>query len=206
MKNLLIVAFATCSLLGFSQVKENVSSTPRAIIKISPFQFLSQTLEVSIESLNSDYSKAFEINGALRSGHYDYDQGRGGTLGIAYRKYVRPLATPTRRNPDASQGVYYSLFVKGQYFAGRDAYYWQSPNTSRIDESITTLNPGFTIGLQRTLFEVLYLDMFIGGGIKFTNVKYSAAIPGFTFMEYDVLHPAYEGIHPVAGVKIGVGL
>jgi hypothetical protein len=205
MKNLLFLVFASSSFLCSGQAKENTSTVPRSIIKISPLQFLSQTLELSVESLNSDYVKAFEISGALRSGHYDYDQGRGGSLGIAYRKYVRPLATPTRRNPDASQGVYYSLFVKGHYFAGRDAYYWQSPN-SDIDESIITVNPGFTIGLQRTLFEVLFIDIFIGGGIKFTNVKYSNAIPNFTFMDYDILHPAYEGIHPVGGVKIGVGL
>jgi hypothetical protein len=186
------------------QVEANRSPVPRALIKISPLQFFSQTLELSVEMLNHDYSRALQISGSLRSGQSDYIDGHGAGGTLAYRKYVRPLTTPTQRNPEAVQGIYYSVFLKADYFTGEEQYWGQS-QFDKTEEEIASVSPGFSIGLQRTIFEVLFLDVYIGGGIKFAAVNYVGFTPSEQ-LDYDVFHPGYDGIYPVVGIKIGVGL
>jgi hypothetical protein len=206
MKNLLFPFFVSLTTMAFAQTSENSQNTlPRGIIKISPLQFLSQTLELSVEALNADYTKSFQFSGSLRSGHYDYEEGGGAGVTLAYRKYVKALNTPTKRDPDASQGIYYSLFLKADYFRGEDAYYWSSTGTG-IDETITTIDPGFTIGWQRTIFDVLFLDVYVGGGIKIASINTTGGVRDSDPYDFDLLHPGYDGIHPVVGVKLGVGL
>ncbi|HYC85478.1 MAG TPA: hypothetical protein VEB86_09660, partial [Chryseosolibacter sp.] len=66
------------------------------------------------------------ISAGFRSGQTDFIEGRGGSLTLAYRKYVLPLSTPANRNPDASQEIYYSILVKGETFKGEEEYWGQS--------------------------------------------------------------------------------
>jgi hypothetical protein len=204
MKRTLFFALLFVSLSAYPQNSEPAKKLPRGLIKISPLQFFSQTLELSVETLNVDYTRAFQVSAGFRSGQGDYIDGHGANFSLAYRKYVRPLSTPTTRNPDAVQGIYYNIFLKGEYFKGEEEYWGQS-QFERTKEVVRSLSPGFTIGLQRTIFDVLFMEVFIGGGIKFVDVEYSGIAPSDQ-INYDLFHPAYEGIYPSIGMKIGVGL
>jgi hypothetical protein len=175
--------------------------TPHQIIKISPFQFFAQTFEMSLESINQNYTKAFQISAGYRSGQIDFSDGRGATVTLAYRNYARPMNTPLKNHPEVSQGIYYSVYVKGDSFKGTETYFGQ-PST---ETKILSISPGFTLGLQRTLFEVLFLDIYVGGGIKFPSITYSQANhPDQS--NYDIMSPGYSGIYPAIGVKVGIRL
>src|SRR5690349_16179953 len=84
------------------------SEMPRALIKISPFQFFVQTFELSLETMDKNYQKAFQISAGYKSGQNDFSDGKGGTVTLAYRKYARAMNTVLVKNPDVKQGIYYS--------------------------------------------------------------------------------------------------
>lgn len=199
---LLTLAFLFVFSITLSAQEEENSSlelkpAPRALIKIAPFQFFVQTFELSVEGLNKTYKKAFQISAGYRSGQNDFINGKGATMTLAYRGYSRPLNKPLVSKPEVTQGIYYSLFLKGEYFNG------DNDNATNQSTTINSISPGFTIGLQRLVFEVLYLDVYLGGGIKFTDINNESN----TITDgYDLLHPGYEGIYPVAGIKVGIGL
>lgn len=202
MKTLAAALLQLVSLAVMSQ--SNEPQLPRAITKISPLLFFTQTLELGIEALNPAYTRSFQISASIRSGQGDYIDGRGASGTIAYRRYVTPLSTPVPRNPDAVQGIYYSLLFRVEYFKGEEQYYNQAAFETTT-ETIYNFSPAFTIGLQRTVFDVLFIDVYLGGGIKFADIRYHGTSPSEQ-IHYDLFHPAYEGIYPAVGVKIGVGL
>jgi hypothetical protein len=74
---------------------------------------------------------------------------------------------------------------------------------SDYKQTITSVSPGFTLGLQKTLWRVVFLDVYVGGGIRFSDIT-----PPTTSQYYDsdITDPGYEGIYPKIGAKIGVGL
>ncbi len=175
--------------------------TPHQIIKISPFQFFAQTFEMSLESINQNYTKAFQISAGYRSGQVDFSDGRGATVTLAYRNYARPLNAPVKNHPEVTQGIYYSIYVKGDSFKGTETYFGQPSSETKI----LSFSPGFTLGVQRTLFEVLFLDIYVGGGIKFPSITYSQANhPDQS--HYDIMSPGYSGIYPAIGIKVGIRL
>src|SRR5688500_13340032 len=124
--------FLTILALTFVRSSAQIDSAkniPSALIKISPFQFIAQTFELSVEALNRRHNKSFEISGGYRSGHADYANATGGSVSLAYRKYARPLSTPLKNNMDEHQGIYYSLFVKTEWFKGTEAPFGTSTDT-----------------------------------------------------------------------------
>jgi hypothetical protein len=52
---------------------------------------------------------------------------------------------------------------------------------------------------------VLYMDMYIGGGIKFPSIEYSQS-PHPDQGDYNVFSIGYKGIYPMVGVRLGIGL
>ena len=183
---------------------------PRSLIKISPFQFFANTLELGVESFNSSYSKSFQGTVGFRTGSGFYDEGKGIHLEFAYRKFVTPMELRNRRSNEFYQGIYYSFYTGVSYFEGENTSYgYYDPNTgiwtnSSYNATIVSLTPGFTLGLERTFWKVIILDVYVGGGIRLSRAEYS----GSNYAIYDdgVFDPAYDGIYPKIGAKIGVKL
>jgi hypothetical protein len=212
MKRLVFVSFfASAVIIASAQEQPGPEfQIPRTLIKLSPLQLFNNTLELSVESFNPAFSKSFQASVGLRSSSSDYSNGKGVSVEVGYRKYVSPMKYITRKQRTFYQGIYYSLFVNGNYFKGdeTDAYYYD-PNTGQYSNSIYTeeiysISPGFIIGLQKTLWKVIFLDMYVGGGIRFTDVSRSGDTQYRTY--YTITDAGYEGIYPKIGVKIGVGL
>lgn len=181
---------------------ENSFIVPRSLIKIAPLQFFSSTLEMGIENFNADRNKSFNIDIGFRSGSADFRRGKGISTEIAYRKYASGLKMHTRKDRRFYQGIYYSVFVKAIYFKGEERYSFSTIDPVYDDQEIWNVGPGFTLGLQKTLWQIIYLDVFIGGGIKFST--YSDG--GDPYFEPTITDPGYEGIYPKIGAKIGIGL
>jgi hypothetical protein len=79
-----------------------------------------------------------------------------------------------------------------------------------IDETIWNWGGGFTIGFQRTLLDIIHLDVYAGGGIQWSEIdfSYSPLIQSTRPLnEYqDIYTPGYEGIMPKFGIQIGITL
>ena len=74
-------------------------------------------------------------------------------------------------------------------------------------QDITNGGLGFTIGYQKTLWQVLFLEAFGGGGIQFADRKVTGQAPEYAYYDYDTItDPAYKGILPKIGMNIGIGL
>jgi hypothetical protein len=78
-------------------------------------------------------------------------------------------------------------------------------NQSHAKTKITSISPGFSIGVQRSIFEVMYIDFYLGGGIRFPSFEYSNDNHPDS-NEDDIFSPSYEGIYPTFGLKVGIGL
>lgn len=208
MKKLLVtITFLSCVTLLFAQDDSEYGfKLPKVVMKISPFQFVVSTLELGVEAFNSTYSRSFNASVGFRTGsNYYYNDGYGASLELGYRKYVAPMKYRARNNRESYQGVYYSLFVRGEYFKGEsNEYYYGYPDTNT--EKIYSIAPGFTIGFQKTLWQVILLDAYVGGGVKFSDIQYQTEPPPDYEPYYEIFDPGYSGIFPKIGVKIGVGL
>jgi hypothetical protein len=183
---------------------------PRSLIKISPFQFFANTLELGVESFNASYSRSFQATVGFRTGSGFYDEGKGIHLEFAYRKFVTPMELRNRRSNDFYQGIYYSFYAGTSYFEGENtSYSYYDPNTGQVlmsqySATIVSLTPGFTLGLERTFWRVVILDVYVGGGIRLSKADYSGS--NYDIYDSDVFDPAYDGIYPKIGAKIGVKL
>lgn len=137
---------------------------------------------------------------------------------ISYRKYISLMKTlETRRGKSYLQGIYASGYDQGGRFSseGTITSYTFPPNhapviTTRYDiqENVTNMGFGFTIGVNRTLWKVLYIDAYVGGGLQFAKRELSKPPPPNSFCSFysDITDPGYQGILPKFGLLIGVKL
>lgn len=206
-KILLVIACFSVGIAVFAQDdSESGFKLPRTFLKISPLQFVANTLELGIEAFNPTYSKSFNFSFGFRSGSNDYYDGNGASVELAYRKYAAPMKYRVRGNRESYQGIYYSFFVRGEYFKGEDEDYYSGFPETYMQE-IFSIAPGFTIGFQKTLWQIIMLDAYVGGGVKFSDVQYLTTSPPVDYEPYyGILDPGYSGIFPKIGVKIGIGL
>lgn len=214
MKKLVVLILLAASISTFGQTEEITPkfTIPRTLIKIAPLQFFSNTLELGIESFNKDFSRSFEGSIGFRSGSGDFDDGNGMSAEIGYRRYVSPMKIRVRKERQFYQGIYYNVAFRAGYFNGtHNNYSWYDPNTGtyhqdRVKESVRFFAPSFTLGLQKTLWQIIFLDVFIGGGIRFSEIERSNSNPDVFYFGDRLLEPGYDGIFPKIGAKIGVGL
>lgn len=164
-----------------------------------------RTFELGIENFNSTYSRSFNLSAGLRTGSNDYEKGLGGGLELAYRKYASPMKFRSRNSRESYQGIYYSLFAKGEYFKGEDPYY--SSASDNYSEKISSVRVGFTIGFRKTLWQIIILDIYAGGGYRYSDVQTTGYYNQSSYgPQYDIFDPGYSGIYPKTDVKIGIGL
>ncbi len=202
--NFTFIFLMSCTVL-YGQADSASFTLPKTIIKISPLQFAIQTFEIGIEQFNSAYSKSFNVSAGIRTGSNNYENGFGGGIELGFRKYAAPMKFRVRNNRESYQGIYYGFFARGDYFKGEDAYYNSGSNT--IDK-ISSIGAGFTIGFQKTIWQIIILDMYVGGAYRYSDIQQSGYYNGQPDYRstYDIFDPGYTGIYPKIGLKIGIGL
>jgi hypothetical protein len=192
----LLTLFAACS-LAQAQNENDDFEMPKALIKIYPQAFFINTFQLGIETFNSEYSRSFNFDAGLRTRNDNWDDSYSGGFGeIAYRKYFVPMQI-RRKN---YLGVYYSIAFKAGYY--KTTTYDDFTGNYDEETELWSYSPSFIIGLQKTIWQVLLLDMFVGGAVGIPVYPDNAIK-----VEYaDILDPAFKGIYPKIGVKIGIGL
>lgn len=201
-------------------------TAPRALFKVAPQNFAINTLKIGTEVFNKSRTKSYSLyvfgrfdsnNG---SGPYyygdDFYKGLGGEF--QYRKYISPMKSySTRRNKNYLQGIYVSGYLQAATFKneGDFIYYNYDPNTGqqisysvRVEENVKNWGTGFTLGIHRTLWSVLSIDAYIGGGVQWSDLdkRYDPSIPMRYYSYSGITSPTYQGIMPKFGIQLGVAL
>lgn len=213
------------SISAFSQ-DEQTLTTPRALFKVVPQSFAINTLKIGAEFFNKNRSKSyslylygrFDSNNSNQTYYYgdEFYKGLGGEF--QYRKYIGPMKSyVTKRNKNYLQGIYVSGYVQAASYKneGEFIYYNYDPNTGQqnnyrivVEESIGNWGTGFTIGVHRTLWSILFIDAYIGGGIQWSDTIHMStpALPNSYYSYSGITSPNYQGIMPKFGIQLGVVL
>lgn len=194
----------------------------RSIFKLSPQHFFDNSLKVGVERFNQEYSGSFAIflTGMIDNDQYSgygFDEGYDGiALEFQLRKYISAMKpTVSKHGRSFHQGVYGAAYAQGGYYEGasQGETYQYDPMTGNTTpvyynyvHRITNGGFGFTIGYQKTLWEVVFLEAFIGGGIQFSGSEVSGIKVDDYFSDEGIIDPAYRGILPKIGLNIGIGL
>jgi hypothetical protein len=196
-------------IVAHAQQEEQDLVLPKAVFKISPLHFFTNTLQFGTEIFNNARSRSLNIDVGVRSNSDFYEDVRGVTTEIGFRKYVKPMTIKHRKSRQFYQGIYYNFFVQGAYFSGYDDNYYgpsSAPGYVRDEVTIKSISPGFYMGLQKTLWEVVLMDIYVGGGVKINDIDHSQQPQNEFYGNDGILDPAFEGIYPKIGIKFGIGL
>ncbi len=214
-------------ILSFSQNTHD-SALKRNVLKVAPQQFTVKSLKLGIEHFNKAFNKSYSLFLIARKERNNQSQFPSGYDGLGgefqYRTYLKPLASYQNRNgKDYDQGIYLSGYIQGNAFSGDQSYwysyvdqttggYFVAPFNRHL--SIGNWGTGFTIGLQRVLWEILTIDAYLGGGIQWSDVNGEAYGPppinykpeNSEYPSYNYSDPEFQGILPKAGIHIGIRL
>jgi hypothetical protein len=227
MKLILSVPFSLLSIVAVGQADE-ILTPPRALFKLVPQNFVENTLKVGVEVFNGNRSKSYSLylygrldndNNANQPNYYGdfYYKGLGSEF--QYRKYISPIKLyTTRKGKNYLQGIYVSGYLQGASYVNDGDFIFSSydPNTGQRSQTLITINEttsnigtGFTIGVHRTLWNVFFIDAYIGGGVQWSDVNRtttpSIPINGY-YGYYDITDPGYQGIMPKFGLQVGIAL
>lgn len=224
-KTTVALVLFSCSITLAQEAKQDAKKEfSKVVFKASPQHFAVNTLKIGLEIFpNPTRSVSIYLGGRTGRNSSDYyypsDQFDGFLGELQYRKYVKPIeAITTRRNRTHYQGIYVSAFLQGGYYYGDfiDTEWTYDPVTGAsnyieyaFSQKGWNAAGGFTIGVQRILWDVLYIDFYVGGGMQLSGIKKSGDLPpnNFTyFFSNSINDPNYEGIIPKIGVQIGLGL
>lgn len=195
----------------------------RTVVKLSPQHFIHNSLKAGIERFNQTHSSSFAlfVTGRIDNsgdGFYEWDGYTGLAGEFQVRKYISPMkALISKRNNIYHQGVYGAAYVQGGSYSGdfSEVHSDYDPNTGTFgpsteynyNENVGNWGFGFTIGYQKTLWQVIFLEAFIGGGIQFSDIIVSGSKPNDSFYTHETItDPGYKGILPKFGLNVGLGL
>lgn len=197
---LLCVLFSTVSFA--QETIEPAFPMPRTTIKMAPFKFFERTLELGVEAFNKDYSRSLNVDLGFKSGDESFKKASGYNFEVGYRRYASAMKFRQKEEKNFYRGIYYSVSVRMQYFKGEDGdhYYYNESY-----QKTTAIAPAFSFGWQRTLWEALVLDVYVGGAMRFAKTEYGNGETD-NGSAASIFDRQYSGIMPKVGVKLGIGL
>ena len=207
------IALAVLLLLCFGFAEAQEENYPKNLIKFSPEKFTFSTFELTWEHFKSaDKSFNLYMQASTDALWHEYT---GGLLGVEFKKYAMPFGR-SKKGKDFSHGFYGSLFLQGGYYqATEDGYYYNSvwdPNTqtyvddfgyTESDFEVLSVFPGITVGYQRTFWNVLFFEAYVGGGIRFGEIKPDGNANNYYF---ELIDYGYRGVLPKVGMRLGMSL
>ena len=195
----------------------------RTAFKTSPQHFANHQLKIGIERFNASLNKSvvFYLYGTVQNNSENMSFDRLGYSGLGgeaqFRRYLSPMTEKfTRLGKSFYQGIYLAGFVQGGHYSRDQRYrqYYSQGGTQVVEEyelkkNVGNWAAGFTLGIQRTLWNIVFLEAYVGGGAQFSDVI-TFAIPQQHYYYYPddtgISSPDYQGILPKIGFQIGVGL
>ncbi len=210
---LMLMSGTIAPVLGQLQLSPEQVNSDRTLLKIAPFKLISETIFFSVERLNQDFDRGLSIGLGYANKSDFSDNERSIMAEVQYRFYFNGFKDYDIQNNKASirRGVYAGIYLDAEYTRVETEFSVFNPigNFSMFDSNIariTSFNPGAIIGVQRTVGKLIYMDFFIGVGVRVSNITNSNE----EFTEPDsedisVFDPTYKGAFPKIGFNIGIG-
>ncbi|HOY96749.1 MAG TPA: hypothetical protein PK509_13480 [Catalimonadaceae bacterium] len=228
----LLIAFTVFTTVSYAQYNKRELTNKRIpfedlrkkkTIRISPFHLFDNQFNVSWEFFNPGYSRSHVItasiiyadNASKSDGGFSIDyQGR------IYPRTFKPDSLAIYNN--SASGFYMGLGLQAGYCEFRNKnlqrdIYTNTPYggqyRTQVPVNVMTnnlwVNPYIGLGYQFILWESLYADLFVGGGLKINNVSKSSPDKSLDVNEFytnpDITDRYFQGIIPKVNLCVGVG-
>lgn len=185
----------------------------RSLVKIAPFQFIDNTFFLMYEGFNADYTNSINIGLGFKTSSGFNSEETGFKYELQYRFYVDGFKgySGSKNGNAYRRGIYASIFFSGLYTRVNSTFSSFDPvgNFSRIDDNTQTINafnPGVTLGLQRSFWDILYIDFYVGGGVRLADVSNSNDMFPTNRSDFTNIYDVdYQGVFPKIGVNLGIG-
>lgn len=184
----------------------------KSAIKISPIEFAKAEFQMSYERYFGDRTSSFVISPSFILKENSSETKEGIQIESQYRIYLSHL-----RSDDQSVllgfhniGLYAGLYARYLDYREDYQFMWYEAGASYSEEftkDITSWEGGAIIGIQIDITKRILLDLFAGGGVRytdFTDSKEGVVDVDYYYDEYGVFDPEYKGVKPRLGLQIGV--
>ncbi|MBN2613441.1 MAG: hypothetical protein JXB00_17940 [Bacteroidales bacterium] len=162
-------------------------------IIFSPQYFLAERQSGGYENEYEDYNSS-----------YQYNKLNGYGAELSHRIYINNKLTPT--------GIYFSYGILYNHFElkykddwgyidymGLSAIsYGEYEHTTVIDKA----GPSILIGYQKKVLDKIFIDVFFGGGMRYSFIETSSLAP--RNFDNDIFQYGFTGTVPLAGFRIGI--
>ncbi|HRH34625.1 MAG TPA: hypothetical protein PKY12_06175 [Catalimonadaceae bacterium] len=213
----LLITFLLGYSAAFAQTKSYSGRIPfedlrkPVVLKVSPFHFFDNTLQVGAEFFKT---KTFKTS-VFAAANITYRPGQkisdnGGAVELQVRHYPRGFKADSSgwiRN--SASGFYLGFGANIGFNEYIDKEYYFSSFPEKVTVKSQWITPSVVFGYQLIAWEALYLDLFLGGGIRINDVKFTSASNTVSEEDYmtnsNIFSRYYKGILPKAGFTLGVG-
>jgi hypothetical protein len=216
-KFIIVLSFLVSGSAAFSQTKTDML-IPGTILKFSPQHLIRGGLWMSGEFLNNDKRKAHQISMEVmyRQPTDNYSgviKGAGTTMEYMYKYYLsRFHVEKSITGKQTASGYYVGVFGQLGYYDEKSRHYtYMSGPPYNSEEKTgrvitTAAYPGFVIGLQKSLGESFYMDIYAGAGMRISDSKIQSSDDGFDYKQSPGAYFIYHnGLLPKIGLSLGFG-
>jgi hypothetical protein len=174
------------------------------ILKISPFHFIEGTFMLSYERMLRDQTMSIMVSAGIHSRERWFDESEqfGFQEEVQLRFYVLP---PNNVSARGKRFFYFKGLYAGPFAAHRyrnqtlQVFDWILQQNVSTNERINEISGGVLLGAQMAFGNRLFLDVFLGGGVKRSFGRESGQ-GGVSALEV-----GYNGVIPKGGIQLGIG-
>ncbi|MFN3852279.1 MAG: hypothetical protein ACK4NY_22780 [Spirosomataceae bacterium] len=233
--SVLLLAFLVFSTGTFAQKSDE---KPLTILKFYPLGLVTNSLQLGFEKFNKDFSRSTNVVFGVRykkgNGNIQYDANgnsfdnynnwAGASILFERRIYIPKFKSKfIDENPEKpfKYGVYLAPFLKADYnVRDFDNSFYSYNNANGQSNTVLVRNygkisylggtAGLNIGYQFTLFQYMYIDTYLGGGLRLLskkeNVNRSSQNQTYYSGDYGAIIEFVDkaGVVPNAGITLGV--
>ncbi len=173
------------------------------MLRLSPFHFADGTFHLTYERFLGETS-SIAISGGVTSRQrwYQEEPDFGFQEELQFRYYLLP---PSNIGSNGKNFFFFKGLYAGPYVTHRfrqqsvQEWDWVTQQNVNVFENVNEFSGGVLLGVQMAFGNVLFVDVFTGGGIK----RSTGASANQQFRT--VFSPGFNGVLPKAGLQLGIG-
>jgi len=198
LKFLIIALFAFLSLNTFAQ---NNETSPKPIyerdgLQITPSDFFRHSLQVGYIKRLKEGKQSLVLTPSIVLKKTDNESITGFKAGVQYRFYLNYNKFSTQ---EKSIRGYAAPYYRFSSIKKTDSDFWTDFGITEEREGTMVSNEiGMLMGFEVNFFERMHLDVFGGGGTRFSNNEGNLGTIDDSIIGY-----GYTGIKPTLGMNIG---
>ncbi|AFM04988.1 hypothetical protein Fleli_2626 [Bernardetia litoralis DSM 6794] len=194
----------------------------KTAISFVPTYIFRSTLQIGIQRFNKYQDRSFVLYGGITGLSNEFLKENGYTAEAQYRFYVKRFKVRTNFNEKSyQQGIYVGIWARGEQFEQNYDYenisYFDNTGRETIltykgTRNIEALSGGIQFGFQQTFAEYFFIDLYVGGGYRGTNIDTQNEVKNTDKPQHKeimrwhngIFDRGYQGVLPRAGFGLGV--